>query len=121
MYQSIKETDFAKSIVQPKGYHILVAMPLVEEATKGGVLLPDELKYKEQVASICGCVIAMGTDAYKDEKKFPTGPWCRVGDWVIFRAYSGTKIKLDSGLEVRIINDDTVEAVVTDPREIIRA
>jgi co-chaperonin GroES (HSP10) len=58
--------------------------------------------------------------AYGDEKKFPTGPWCKVGDWVVFRAYSGTRVKIH-GREFRLINDDTVEAVVEDPRGVVRA
>jgi co-chaperonin GroES (HSP10) len=62
----------------------------------------------------------MGSLAYKDEAKFPSGPWCKGGDWVLFRAYSGTRIKIH-GREFRIINDDTVEAVVEDPRGIARA
>lgn len=121
MYKQSEDSGFAKTIIEPRGYRLLVAMPTVEDKTKGGVYIPDELKQREQVASICGCVIAMGPDAYKDQAKFPTGPWCEVGDWVVFRAYSGTKIKLENGQEVRLVNDDTVEAVVNDPREIVRA
>ena len=71
--------------------------------------------------SIVGCVIAMGKDSYRDKKKFPTGPWCQIGDWVIFRAYSGTKMKLSGGQEIRLINDDTVEGIIADPRRVVRA
>ena len=62
----------------------------------------------------------MGPDCYKDYAKFPTGPWCSEGDWVVMRAYSGTRINIH-GKEFRLINDDTVEAVVNDPRGIQRA
>jgi co-chaperonin GroES (HSP10) len=62
----------------------------------------------------------MGDLCYKDENKFPTGAWCQEGDWVLFRAYSGSRIKIH-GREFRLINDDTVEAVVDDPRGIYRA
>jgi co-chaperonin GroES (HSP10) len=64
--------------------------------------------------------MAMGSDCYKDESKFPTGPWCKEGDWVVMRAFSGTRISIH-GKEFRLINDDTVEAVVDDPRGIQRA
>ena len=64
--------------------------------------------------------VAMGDVCYSDEKRFPTGPWCAVGDWVMFRPYSGTRFKI-RGQEFRLINDDTIEAVVDDPREYSRA
>jgi co-chaperonin GroES (HSP10) len=69
---------------------------------------------------MCGFVLKLGVDAYKDEKRFPSGPYCKEGDWVIFRAYSGTRVKIHDK-EFRLINDDTVEAVVEDPRGIERA
>ena len=72
-----------------------------------------------EVASIVGFVIAMGPDCYKDEKRFPTGPWCKEGDFVLMRSYSGTRISIH-GKEFRLINDDTPEAVVQDPRGIKR-
>ena len=103
----------------PKGYKILVAMPKVEEKTEGGVFLPDELKDLEQTASIAGFVVALGPDAYGDNKRFPSGPWCKEGDFVVFRSYSGTKFSV-AGQEFRLINDDTVEAVVDDPRHFKR-
>jgi co-chaperonin GroES (HSP10) len=67
-----------------------------------------------------GFVVSMGPDAYSDDKKFPTGPWCKEGDFVMFRSYSGTRFKV-MGEEFRLINDDTVEAVVDDPRGYSRA
>ena len=99
----------------PKGYRLLIAMPQVDDKTAGGVHLPDELKARENVAAIVGMVVSMGPDAYADPKKFPNGPYCKAGDFVIFRSYSGTRVKVESQ-EFRIINDDTVEAVVDDPR-----
>jgi co-chaperonin GroES (HSP10) len=107
-------------IPEPQGYRILVAVPDVMEKTKGGILLPDELKSLEKTASIFGLVVAMGPDCYKDKEKFPSGPWCQMHDYVIFRSYSGTRFKIE-GQEFRIINDDTVEAVAEDPRVIARA
>lgn len=104
----------------PTGYKILVAIPKVEEKTEGGIIRPDLLRKAEETASIFGCVMTLGVDAYKDINKFPSGPWCQPGDWVVFRSYSGTRLKVE-GQEYRLINDDTVEAVVDDPRRIERA
>lgn len=112
----IDDTD----LPAPQGYRILVAVPDIKAATKGGILLPDELKALEKTASIFGFVLRLGSDAYKDESKFPTGPWCKEGDFVLFRSYSGTRFRI-SGQEFRIINDDTVEAVVADPSKVARA
>lgn len=106
--------------VSPKGYKLLVAMPKLDERTKGGIIRPDLLRDAEQVASLMGFVLLMGSAAYKDEKKFPDGPYCEQGDWVMFRSYSGTRFKVGDQ-EFRLINDDTVEAVVADPSKIERA
>lgn len=108
------------AIPVPSGYRLLIALPEVERVTKGGVHIPDKLVDMEKVASVVGLVVSMGDLAYKDENKFPTGPWCKEGDYVIFRSYSGTRIRVGTQ-EFRIINDDTVEAVVSDPRKIVRA
>lgn len=116
---SVKQEDEA-AIPVPIGYRLLVALPEVEEKTKGGIIITDKVREAEKVASVVGLVVSMGDLAYKDESKFPTGPWCKEGDYVIFRSYSGTRIKVGSQ-EFRLINDDTVEAVVDDPRKIVRA
>lgn len=100
---------------EPTGYRLLIAIPEINEKTDGGVFMPDQLKSAEETASIIGFVLKAGPDAYKDESRFSNGPWCAEGDFVIFRSYSGTRFKLQ-GKEFRIINDDTVEAVVDDPR-----
>ena len=118
MYQAVKkEADdkIASKMPEPKGYRLLISPVEVDEKTEGGVYMPDSLRDAEGIASIIGFVVSMGPDAYKDEKKFPTGPWCKEGDFVIFRSYSGTRFKIHSQ-EFRLINDDTVEAVVDDPR-----
>lgn len=109
-----------KQLPEPTGYRILVAPKQVEEETSGGIYLPDERVEKENDASIVFCVIELGPDAYADESKFPDGPWCKKGDWVILSSYAGTRFKVQ-GMEFRIINDDTVLAVVDDPRRISRA
>ena len=105
---------------EPTGYRLLITIPEISEKTQGGVIVPDELKSAEETASIIGFVLKVGVDAYKDESRFSDGPWCKVGDFVIFRSYSGTRYKIQ-GKEFRIINDDTVEAVVDDPRGYTRA
>jgi|TARA_R100001224_G_scaffold218_2_gene158 chaperonin GroES len=122
MYSAEKielDEDTTRKLPEPQGYKLLIAIPKLEEKTSGGVIIPDKLKGMEQTASIIGLVIAMGKAAYKDADKFPDGPYCKEGDFVIFRSYSGTRFKL-RGEEFRLINDDTVEAVVDDPREYTR-
>ena len=114
------DEETTRKLPEPKGYKLLIAIPKLEEKTQGGVIIPDKLKGLEQTASIVGLVIALGDAAYKDAEKFPDGPYCKEGDFVIFRSYSGTRFKL-RGEEFRLINDDTVEAVVDDPREYTRA
>lgn len=105
---------------EPKGYRILCAVPEVEETFESGIVKADTTKNIEEHSTVVLFVIKMGDLAYKDENRFPTGAWCQEGDFVITRAYSGTRIKIH-GREFRIINDDTVEAVVQDPRGIKRA
>jgi len=122
MYDKTSLTEEQKSAVpDPKGFKVLVAIPKVEEATKGGILLPDQLREREQNACVVGYVVALGDLAYKPtpRRPFETGAWCKEGDYVLFAAYSGTKI-LVGEQEFRLINDDTVQAVVDDPRKIVR-
>lgn len=118
------DTESAKKVAtdnipEPKGWKILIAMPKLEEKTSGGIYRPDQLKTLEETASILGYVIKVGDLAYTGDK-FSTGPWCKEGDWVVFRSYSGTRFKVKDQ-EFRLINDDTVEGVVEDPRDFRRA
>jgi len=112
-----KEKQEATQLPEPTGYRILIAIPEKEEKTEGGIIKAEETIRYEEVSTITGFVLKMGPDCYKDESRFPTGPWCSEGDFVVFRAFSGTRIKIH-GKEFRIINDDSVEAVVDDPRGI---
>jgi len=117
-----KETEqpsVASQLPQPQGYKILIALPESEEKSEGGIIMADMTRRVEETASIIGFVIKMGPDCYKDEKRFPNGAYCKEGDFVIMRAYSGTRMKIH-GKEFRIINDDTVEAIVQDPTGIVR-
>ena len=113
------EAEVASQLPVPTGYHILIGLPEIEEKTEGGILKAKSTLEIEEVASIVGFVIAMGPDCYKDEKRFPTGPWCKEGDFVLMRSYSGTRISIH-GKEFRLINDDTPEAEGQDPRGIKR-
>lgn len=112
--------DLQSKLPEPTGYRLLIALPEISEKTQGGVFMPDNLKKDESTASIIGFVLKKGPDAYSDASRFPAGPWCKEGDFVIFRSYSGTRFKIH-GKEFRLINDDTVEAVVDDPRGYTRA
>lgn len=104
---------------EPKGYRILIAIPKRDDKI-GNIIMPEALRKAEESASIYGYVVSLGDLAYSELDRYPTGPWCKEGDWVIFRAYSGTRMKIGDN-EFRLINDDTVEAVVEDPRPISRA
>lgn len=112
--------EVLEKLPSPKGYRILIAVPEVEEKTKGGIIRPDILKTKEETASIIGLVLAMGPDCYEDPNKFPGGAYCKAGDYIMFRAYSGTRFKI-AGKEFRLINDDSVEATVPYPELVERA
>ncbi len=112
--------DKAKQLPEPVGYHILVAIPEVEDKYDSGLIKADTTMHTEEVLSTVFFVVKMGADCYKDEKRFPTGPWCKVGDFILARPNSGTRLKIH-GREFRLINDDSIEAVVDDPRGITRA
>ena len=115
------EAELEAQLPKPVGYRVLIALPQVEETFEGSELVKtSSIKNQEQVLSIIGAVIDMGTECYADKERFPTGPWCQVGDFVMFRANSGTRFKI-GGTEYRLMNDDNIEAVVADPRGITRA
>lgn len=121
MYEASKlSQEVLDKLPTPKGYRILIAVPEVEEKTKGGIIRPDVLKTKEETASIVGQVLARGPDCYGDFERFPSGAYCEEGDWIMFRAYSGTRFKV-AGKEFRLINDDSVEATIPSPDWIERA
>ena len=110
----------AKQLPEPSGYRILIALTEADEKTEGGIIKAASLVERESVGSICGFVIKLGPDAYNDERRFPNGPYCEDGDWILMRSYTGTRF-LVHGKEFRLINDDSVEAVVQDPRGIVKA
>jgi len=110
----------AKQLPEPSGYHILVTIPEAEDKYESGLIKADETRRFEEALATVFFVIKMGPDCYKDATKFPTGPWCNEGDFILARPNSGTRLKIH-GREFRLIYDDGVEAVVADPRGISRA
>ena len=115
----IEDAEVASQLPEQKGYRILIALPEPEDKTEGGIYKTETELYTEEIATVVGFVLKMGKDCYDDKKKFPSGAWCKEGDWIIFRAFTGTRLKIH-GKEFRIINDDNVEAIVQDPRGIER-
>ena len=113
----------ARQLPEPRGYRILCAIPEVEkefeDSTIGLVKSELTIDYEEKLATVL-FVVALGRDCYADQTRFPTGPWCKQGDFVIVRPHAGTRLMIH-GREFRMINDDSVEAVVQDPRGIKRA
>ncbi len=120
-YEKEPEKEVTKEttkLPKPTGWRMLVLPFRMKENTKGGVLLGTETIDRQQVASQCGNVLAMGPDCYNDPKRFSDGPWCKVGDWVVFARYAGSRIEIEGG-EVRLLNDDEVLATVQDPTDIL--
>lgn len=112
--------DVASQVPDPVGYRLLCMVPQIEEKTAGGIIKPETLKDREGLLSTVLFVMKMGPDCYRDKARFPDGPWCKEGDFVLVRPNAGTRVKI-KGKEFRIINDDSIEAVVDDPRGIERA
>ena len=110
----------AKQIPEPSTYHLLCVLPEIDEEYESGLVKAGQTMHFEEVLSPVLFVVKVGPDAYADKNRFPSGPSCKVGDFVLVRPNTGTRIKIH-GKEFRIINDDSVEAVVEDPRGITRA
>ena len=115
--KTIKEST---KLPQPTGWRILVLPFRIDEKTKGGVLLGQEAVDRQQVASQCGNVLAMGSQCYKDKERYPDGPWCKINDWVVFARYAGSRIHIEGG-EIRLLNEDEVLATVQNPEDILHA
>ena len=105
-------------IPQPTGWRLLVLPFKMKEKTKGGIVLAEATLERQQVASQCGLVLAMGSQCYRDKERYPEGPWCKVNDWVMFARYAGSRIKIDGG-EIRLLNDDEVLATIDSPEDIL--
>ena len=109
----------AKQLPTPSGYRILCAIPEQEKEFDGGIIKADETIMIEETLTTVLFVVAMGPDCYKDQSRFPTGPYCEVGDFVLIRPNAGSRLVIH-GKEFRMINDDSVEGTVDDPRGIRR-
>ena len=103
---------------QPSGWRILVLPFTPKEKTKGGIIIAQESLDKARIATNCGYVVKMGPMAYGDKEKFPTGAWCKQGDWVIFARYAGSRLPIEGG-EVRLLNDDEVLGTIKDPESVL--
>ena len=102
----------------PSGWRILVLPFTPKEKTKGGIIIAQESLDKARIATNCGYVVKMGPMAYGDKEKFPTGPWCKEKDWVIFARYAGSRLPIEGG-EVRLLNDDEVLGTIKDPESVL--
>ena len=100
------------------GWRIVVLPHKGIEKTKGGLLLTDKAIEEQQLTTNVGLILNMGPDAYADKNKFPNGPWCKEGDWVVFARYAGSRVKIEDG-EIRILNDDEILSTVKDPTDIL--
>jgi co-chaperonin GroES (HSP10) len=114
--------DNIKAVVDelptPSGWRILVLPFTPKEKTSGGLIIAQESLDRLRIATNCGYVLKIGPLAYFDKEKYPTGPWCKKGDWVIFARYAGSRLPIEGG-EVRILNDDEVLGTIPDPESVL--
>jgi co-chaperonin GroES (HSP10) len=115
------DAELEAMLPKPVGYKLLIALPQVEETLgEMGIVKAQKTIHEEMLMTVVGLVLDMGEQAYADKDRYPNGPWCKVGDYVVFRANSGTRVKVN-GVEYRLMNDDSIDAVVADPRGVTRA
>ena len=110
-------TNEMEKLPLPVGWRILVLPFEASKKSKGGIIYSDDAVERASIASTCGNVLAMGSQTY-DKEKFPEGPWCKKGDWVVFARYAGSRIKIQGG-EVRLLNDDEILATIKNPKDIL--
>ena len=110
--------EMVSQLPEPVGYRLLVLPFTPKEKTKGGIIIAQESLDKARIATNCGYVVKMGPMAYGDKEKFPTGAWCKTGDWVIFARYAGSRLPIEGG-EVRLLNDDEVLGTIKDPESVL--
>ena len=111
------EQSVLDRIPKPTGWRIVVLPFRPPKKSRGGIVLSEQAVERQQIATVCGYVVALGELAYADTEKFPFGPWCQTGDWIVFGRYAGARIGIDGG-EIRILNDDEVLAKISDPDDI---
>jgi co-chaperonin GroES (HSP10) len=112
-----EEKQDLSRVPKPTGWRLVVLPYRGVAKTKGGVLLTDKAVEEQQIASVCALVLEVGPDAYADKDKFPHGPWCKKGDWVIIARYAGSRIKIEGG-ELRILNDEIL-GTVDSPEDVL--
>ena len=110
-------TNEMEKLPLPVGWRILVLPFEASKKSKGGIIYSDDAVERASIASTCGNVLAMGSQTY-DKEKFPEGPWCKKGDWVVFARYAGSRIRIQGG-EVRLLNDDEILATIKNPEDIL--
>ena len=113
-----KYKDETEKLPKPTGWRILVLPFKMKEKTKGGVIMANTSLERQQLAAQCANVLAVGPDAYRDKDRYPQGPWCKVGDWIVFARYAGSRIKIEGG-EVRLLNDDEILATIKNPEDLL--
>ena len=118
--EEVEHAQMAKQLPKPSGYRILCGVPEIDKAFDSGLLKADMTIHHEELLTTVLFVLELGPDCYQDKDKFPSGPWCKKGDFVLVRPHSGTRVKV-YGSELRIVNDDSIEGVVADPRGYKRA
>lgn len=111
-------SDIKSHLPQATGWRVIVLPYRGARKTKGGIELSDQTLERQQLTTTCAYVLAVGDLAYQDKDKFPTGPWCKEGDWIIFGRYAGARMAIDGG-EIRILNDDEILATIKDPEDIL--
>ena len=111
-------TNEKAKLPEPTGWRLIVLPFKMDEKTKGGIIMNESTLEKQQVASQCGNVLAMGPQCYTDKERYPEGPWCKVGDWVIFARYAGSRIQIEGG-EIRLLNEDEILATIKNPEDIL--
>ena len=112
------DASLIERMPSPTGWRMLILPYRGKSKTQGGVYLPEKVVDDGQLTTVVGYVMKQGPLCYKDADKFPDGPWCKQGDWVIFARYAGSRFKIEGG-EVRILNDDEILAVISDPDDIL--
>ena len=116
---SAPNEEKATQLPNPSGYRILCAIPEVDKTYENGLIKAEETMRHENLLATVLFVVALGPDCYADKERFPSGPWCKKGDFIVVRPNAGTRIKIH-GTEMRFINDDSVEGTVLDPRGVSR-
>ena len=115
-----KQKKELEKVPEPTGWRMVLYPLKLKNKTSGGLHLTDDTVEQSQVATNVCKVLKMGPSCYKEKEKFPDGPWCKEGNWVLITRYAGSRIRIEGG-ELRIVNDDEILAVIDDPRDILPA